>query len=386
MTPPAPVRARRRALWGWAAVCLAIVLVGLAAAPLVGRGWVDPEPLDPESAGPSGTRALVSILADQGVDVTVSRSRDDALAALDSQTTLILPDVSSLSDDALAELAAAAGDIVLAEPRSRTLDLLLPGSDPSGSAGTDELDPACTVPAAERAGSITGGTLATPGDAVAGCYPADGAFALLTLEQDGRTISALDGRTVLANDALDQAGNAALALALTGSQPTAVWYMPALADADSSGAPPTLGELTPDWVTPAMVLLMAAALAAAFWRGRRFGPLVVERLPVTVRATETTTGRARLYARARDAGHALDQLRLGAIERLGRMLALPAHSDPAAIADAAARRLQVDRADVHAVLLDDIPRTDRELLELAERLRELEARVHAAVRPERNTP
>jgi hypothetical protein len=380
-------RARRRGLRGWLVLGIVVVVVGLVGTALAGGGWSDRASLDPESAGPSGTRALARILTGQGIAVHVVRDRAGALAALeDGNATLVLSDAPYLSDEALLEVTSAAEGVVLLEPRARTLRLLLPGSTLAGAAGTDELSPSCDLPAAERAGGIVGGALATAGEGAIGCYPLDDGFALVTDETDGRTISALDGRALLANDVLAQAGNASLALAVVGARPEVVWFMPSLDDADVSDAAPTLGELTPDWVTPVMLLLVLAAVAAAIWRGRRFGPLVAEDLPVTVRASETTAGRARLYARSRDAGHALDQLRLGALERIGRMLGLAAHAKPGAVADAAAERLQADRATVRGILLDRTPRTDRELVELAERLRDLETRVHAAVRPERNTP
>jgi hypothetical protein len=39
---------------------------------------------------------------------------------------------------------------------------------------------------------------------------------------------------------------------------------------------------------------------------------------------------------------------------------------------------------VRAILIDDLPRSDADLVELSSRLRHLEDAVHAAVRPERN--
>ena len=134
-----------------------------------------------------------------------------------------------------------------------------------------------------------------------------------------------------------------------------------------------------------IVLLLVAGVAAAIWRGRRFGPLVAERLPVTVRAAETTEGRARLYAHARDALHAADQLRIGTLGRLGRLLGLGPSRVRGEIADAAAARTGLDRGAVRGILIDELPHTDAELVALDQRLRALEEAVHAAVRPERNT-
>lgn len=381
----APPNRLRRALLGWVTIVAAVVVLALAGTVLAGDGWAERDALDPESAGPAGTRALARILVEQGIDVRVTRDRASALAALDGGATLVLPDAPALSDEAITELASAADEVVMLEPRSRTLRLLLPGAQLAGSAGTDELAPACDLPAAERAGGVVGGSLMAPGDGITGCYPSDDGFALLVGGTGPTTVTAVDGRAMFANDVLAEAGNAALALGIVGDHPRVVWYVPSLADSDVSTAAPTLGELTPRWVTPSLVLLLLAAIAAGFWRGRRFGPLVVENLPVMVRASETTAGRARLYARAHDPGHALDQLRLGALERLARTLGLSVAARPDSVVDAVAARLGSDRASVRSILIDTTPRSDSDLVESAARLRDLEARVHAAVRPERNT-
>ena len=89
-------------------------------------------------------------------------------------------------------------------------------------------------------------------------------------------------RRVFENEHVDEAGNAALAIGLLGASDELVWYLPGPADADAAEAP-TLAELTPGWVSPVMVLAIVVAIAAGVWRGRRFGPLVVER-PARARA------------------------------------------------------------------------------------------------------
>ena len=170
-----------------------------------------------------------------------------------------------------------------------------------------------------------------------------------------------------------------------GRHPLVVWYVPGPGDTDLTGDP-TLGELTPPWVSPVIVLLLVAGIVAGVWRGRRFGPLVPERLPVTVRASETTEGRARLYARSRDAVHALDQLRISALGRLSRLLGLGPAASAGEIADAAADRLGWDRRAVRGILIDELPANDADLVALRDRLRHLEEAVRQAVRPERNAP
>ena len=47
--------------------------------------------------------------------------------------------------------------------------------------------------------------------------------------------------------------------------------------ADLPAGEPTLAELSPDWLPAVTSLLAIVVLGAAIWRGRRFGPLVVER-------------------------------------------------------------------------------------------------------------
>ncbi|KAA9152285.1 DUF4350 domain-containing protein [Microbacterium lushaniae] len=376
---------RRTRVLAWAGFVAAVIVVAIAGGLLAqSAAWSERGVLDPESAGPDGARAVVRVLEAEGIEVRVARDRAAAAAALaGSDATLALPDAPGLSDAAVRELVAGAGDVVLLEPRSRTLRLLLPGSTPAGAFADEEVSPACGFPPARRAGDIVAGELFAPATDGQACYRVDDGYALVTATQDGRSVTAVDGRTLLANDGVDRAGNAALALALLGARPTLVWYVPSPADAD--GAAPTLGELTPPWVTPAIVLLLVAGAAAALWRGRRFGPLVAETLPVTVRGSETTAGRARLYARARDTAHTAEQLRSAALARLRRILSLGPHAAPAAVADAAAARLSEDPAAVRRLLLADAPATDRELVDFSDRLHDLEAAVAAAARPEGTT-
>ncbi|SFR99380.1 protein of unknown function [Microbacterium sp. cf046] len=385
---PTPVAdTRRRRVTGWIVIAVVLVGVGIVGSLLAGIGqWNQRDVLDPESAGPNGTRALAEILREHGVDVVVVRDRAAAQAALAGDAaTLALPDAPYLSDEAVTALTDAAADVALIDPRARTLRLFLPGSSTYGVGPGSVVDPACELADADRAGGVAPGAIYEPGAQMTACYPTGGGYGLLAAERPGGRSIAVDGRALFTNEHLAEDGNAALAVNLLGRHPTLVWYMPDIADSDLSAGDPTLGELTPPWVSPVIMLLLVAGIAAAIWRGRRFGPLVVERLPVTVRAAETTEGRARLYAHARDALHAADQLRIGSLGRLGRLLGLGPSASAEEIADAAAARGRIDRGAVRGILIDELPRTDAELVALAQRLRALEEAVHTAVRPERNT-
>jgi hypothetical protein len=386
-TPVSAGPSRRRRVGAWIAVGVALLIVGgVGGAISAANQWAARDALDPQSAGPTGTRALAEVLRAHGVEVRVERSRDAAAADLaDAPATLVLPDSPALSDDAVEELVDAAADVVLIQPRSRTLELLLPGSSAAGVGSGDTVAPGCDLAEAERSGDIAPGALYAPGPETIGCYDVDGGHGLLVTEGGGRRIAAVDGSALFTNQHLAENGNAALAANLMGRHPLVVWYVPNPADSDLADTDPTLGQLTPPWVSPVIVLLLIAGLAAGVWRGRRFGPLVAERLPVTVRASETTEGRARLYARANDPLHAADRLRIGTLRRLAALLGLGANAGAGDIADAAAGRLGVDRDAVRGILLDDIPRSDADLVALSTRLRDLEDAVHAAIRPERST-
>ncbi|MBD7957198.1 DUF4350 domain-containing protein [Microbacterium sp. Sa4CUA7] len=371
---------------GWAVIAAAIVLIGAGSAALLSVGeWTEREALDPDSAGPGGARALVEVLRDEGLTVDVVRDRAAAERAVAAgPATLVIGDTTPLDDATLGEVALLGDDVVLVDPRSRDLRVLVDGSAAAGVGDDVIAEPGCALPAAQRAGGILPGAVFRGAPGVTACYPSGEGDALLVTTRDERSLAALDAVDLFANAHLADNGNAALAVNLLGAHPRVVWYLPSLADGALTDSSPTLGALTPDWVTPSLVVLAAAGVTAALWRARRFGPLVSENLPVTVRAAETTEGRARLYARSRDTVHVADQLRYGALDRLARDLGLGPTAAAEETADAAAARLGMDRARVRGILIDDRPTTDAELVRLADALQHLETAVRLAVRPGRN--
>ena len=384
---------RRSARWiALALVAVVIALVSLA----LGGAARQAEPLAPDSAAPGGTQALARVLAAQGVDVEVVGTLDAARAAAGDgdDTTLVLGPTSDRLDDArLAEVAGLATRTVLIAPDFRTLRALAPAVAAGGEAASASgaLDAGCALPAAAAAGSFPADApvfrlVDAPAEGVTTCFPDDtgSAWALVEVPStraDGGTVTVLGADPVLTNERIAERGSAALALGVLGQRPRLVWYTPSPDDA-AGDAPPTLGELTPGWVTPAIALAGLAAIAAAVWRGRRFGPLVVERLPVVVRADETAEGRARLYQRADARGHALDALRVGTVDRIASTLALGRLASVDDVVAASAAALREDPARIRALLLDDRPRGDRDLVDLAGRLAALERRVAAAAAPD----
>ena len=365
---------RLRRIGGWAIVVVLVVAVALVALRVSATAPNAHGGLDPEGRGDTGTLALAEILRDQGVEVSPFRSRAEARRAIDEDSTLVMANPYTLSDEALAELIEPAERVVFLSTGTHLLSELGIGETAPGSAASVSAD--CSAAEFAEVGTIRPDRLYVPADGVEACFgDADGA-AVLVDDRGDRWQAVVDGTKLFSNAYLAENGNAALALALLGQTDRVVWYVPTFGDSDREGdEPETLGSLTPGWVTPAILLLLIAGVAAAVWRGQRFGPLVAETLPVTVRASETMHGRARLTAKAADAAHAAAALRDGSQRRLARRLGLAAHARVDEVADAAADRLRIPRGSLQELLGGPLPSDDGGLIDLARRLGELEAAV-----------
>lgn len=345
--------------------------------------------LSPDSGSPVGARALVAVLRDQGVDVetptTLAGVR--ALDTVPSETTLVLFDYYAvLGPDQRRELLAIADHVVVMEPVDAELDDLAPGvvlgvaPDAFGTAYAAD----CELPAAVRARTIDAFPMSydvsEAENAVEGCFAtADDEFAVVQTETRGTDVTVVGVTRVFTNGGILAEGNASFALNLLGDHETLVWYRPDLSEVDA-GEVPTAVSRTAPWLTPLILLLAAVGFAAAIWRGRRFGPLVTERLPVVVRSNETMEGRARLYERAGAREHALDSLRIGTVDRLARLCGLPRRATVDEVVTAVAALLARDRAAVEALLVGRPPTSDAQLVALSDDLLVLEADVTRAAR------
>ncbi|MCP2368245.1 hypothetical protein BCL57_002418 [Agromyces flavus] len=375
---------RRRA---WIVIAAALVLGALVLALVQGLVRPPGAPLAADNPAPSGAQALARVLGDQGVDVYTVGSLDEARRAAEGATVFLYDQAGLLGRDDVAALAGAADSLVVARPDFAALEVLAPGVRLAGSAEGSIDEVACSLPTARRAGELSEGQqlLAIDDDAAAsgfsGCFADGEGFAVVTgPSPDGAQVALVGSEAVFANETIDEAGNAALAIGLLGGRDELVWYLPGAADIDGAAAP-TLDELTPGWVSPVAVLLVLVTVAAGIWRGRRFGPLVVEDLPVHVPAAETGEGRARLYARSSARAHALDQLRIGTIRSLAEVLRLPRSAPVDAVVAGVSDATGRPASSVRAILVDAQPPGDREFVDLARDLDELERTVRAAMRP-----
>ncbi|MFF8934266.1 DUF4350 domain-containing protein [Streptomyces paradoxus] len=369
------------------ALALVVLLAGAVAIAVI-RSDARHGELDPRSADPGGSRAIAELLADRGVDTRVVTTLDEAATAAAPDTTLLVaaPDLLTPTQQTRLHKAFAdsRGRTVLIASGSASIERLAPGvtADPATSLDST-LSPDCALPAARRAGTAeTGGVRYTTTHLGAdSCYPSERLATLLRIPDstgDGDTI-ALGAPDILLNDHLDEQGNASLALQLLGSRPHLVWYLPSLSDTSATNPDDerSFFDLLPSgWLWGTLQLFIAAALAA-LWRARRLGPLVPEKLPVAIRASETAEGRARLYRKTDARDRAADALRSTTRTRLAPLVGVPgaqAHT-PEALLPALSAHLHGDGQDQHALLFGPPPSDDAALIALADRLDALEREV-----------
>jgi hypothetical protein len=390
VAPPAPPREAppRNTLRGvlvGIAITVVFVVVAIAVFAVTRPQQREADFLSPTSGSPAGSRALVAVLRDQGVDVEPATTLA-GVRAVDSDpaaTTLVLYDgYQVLGSDQRRELFQIADRIVVLDAREPELEDFAPGVGFDSEGFGDVFPVDCALPAAVQAEAVSGEPfLYDLGDTDAtGCFEAvDGLYAVVHTRTRGAEVTIVGISPTFANSQILDAGNAAFALNLLGERETLIWYRPDLTELDS-GEFPTAAALTPPWVTPLVLLLLLLGLTAAIWRGRRLGALVSERLPVVVRANETMEGRARLYERAGAREHALDSLRIGTIARLALLCGLPRRATVDEVVGAVAALTGRDRNELAALLVERVPGNDGALVALSDDLIRLEADVTRIVR------
>jgi hypothetical protein len=362
-------------------VLLLVLVTGVVLATVAGgrpRGY-----LDPRAADPSGSRAVASLLRDQGVTVVLVRTTAAMRVANPRGDTLLVTSPDLLVDSQARAVRDSGADLVLVGAQAP--ERFVPGVTFAGGADSETRPPGCALPAAQRAGSVDSGALAytvdveaagvAQGAQVEECYSADGDPSLVhVVRADGLVVTLLGDAAVLTNDRLDEQGNASLALGLLGAHNRLVWYLPTPGDLPTSEQR-SFYDLVPDAVWWALLQLIVAVLLLALWRARRLGPVVPEPLPVVVRATETVEGRGRLYRRSGARDKAAAALRSASLRRMLAALGLPRGANPATVADAIARRTGRTAVEVSALLYGAAPTDDSALVRLADRLDDLEREV-----------
>ena len=334
-------------------------------------------PMDPESTSPEGARALVTILREHGVDVIAA----DDIAAVENAArpdTLILVAQTFylFDDDLLSRLATLPGDRLLIAPVSRTREALAPEVKIGGTTTFGDSKPDCDLREATRAGAVQlglGDAYEAAGDVpVTRCYGG----ALVRYIHDGREVTVVSASDFMTNSGLLKQGNAALAMNLAGSHPRLIWYAPQHSEAGAeSGSSARITDLIPDQVIWVVLQLCLVVALLALWKGRRIGPLVAERLPVVVRASETVEGRGRLYRSRRARDRAADALRTAALQRMMPRIGLGHDAEPPAVVTAVAERCGSSPQAVAHILFGPPPASDPDLVNLAHELDNIERQV-----------
>lgn len=333
----------------------AVMLVAAIVITLL-RGGGSDGAVDPDSVTPAGSRALARLLQDRGVEIV----RADALTVvrdnIGDDTTLLITQPNWLSPQQLTTLRGEARAVVAIGATGEALTALVPSAREENNLRPDTRQPGCDYNAA---GAVRIGGVSYSGPS---CYGGT------LVRADGVTL--LGDATPLANESLDEEGNAALAMRVLGQHKRLIWYMPSLAEAASGGerVEKSFYHLVPAGWWFGLGQVGVAVLLFMAWRARRLGPIVDEPLPVVVRAAETTEGRARLYRRAKATDHAADALRTATISRLVPLLGLPADAAPEAITEGVTARTGREAAAVHAVLFGPPPNTEQALVQLADAL------------------
>nr|WTB31626.1 DUF4350 domain-containing protein [Streptomyces sp. NBC_00830] len=353
--------------------------------------------LDPRSADQHGSRAVAELLKDRGVSVRVTTTLDEATAATGPDTTLLVTTPNLLTPHQQNELRAAtidsAGRTVLLAADPPSVDALAPGVHANSSGPVTARAPQCSLPAAHTAGDADTGGFRYTADGLdtIGCYPSGNVPTLLLVQEKGAGDTVLLGSPdLLYNNRLASQGNASLALQLLGSRPHLVWYLPSLTDPsatrnrdgvdDGTGDDRSFVDLIPSgWLWGTLQLAVAAVLAA-IWRARRLGPLVTERLPVAIRASESTEGRARLYRKANARDRAASSLRSATRTRIAPLIGVSprdAHS-PSVLLPAVSARLSTAEGGLDTLLFGPAPADDATLVRLADQLDTLEREVRTS--------
>jgi Domain of unknown function (DUF4350) len=352
----------RRAL-PWVAVVLGLALVVAVA----GRGPEEGNPLDPASAGPLGTKALVEVLRGLGGRVSVSADRPGAA----TETALLLSDdLTPERRQGVLDWVGRGGTLVVADPGSGVTEVEPVGPTRIGLLDA-EIERRCAVAALGDVGRV-----AAPGGVVfkvpegpgsggtRACFPRnDGAWLLVQPLGEG-TVVRLGGASVLVNQELGEADNAILlASLLVPAEGTAVQVLqPPLPGGGTAG----LGDLIAPRVRLALWQLVVAFVLLALWRARRLGRPVAEPQPVQLPGAELVVAVGNLLQRAKGRGQAAglltDDLRRSLAERLG----LPPSAPADQVADAVAARTAVPRERVLRTLTQTTPGDEAELVALSQ--------------------
>jgi hypothetical protein len=389
------------------AVVLGVVLLVLAALAVVVVRNSAPtgEPYAIDSDAPDGLSALAALAVRRGATVTQASIGDAAASGVGVGTTVFVtaPALATATQLTALEGSAAAGaTVVLGAFPDTTVPGVLATVDARSLADTPAQPQArgrCDLAGLDRLEQIdvAFGEPGPVGPDERSCFGTGGlAYVAERMVGSGRVVT-LGGTDLLVNARLQPAkedggvplDNAALGLAALGvpDGPAEVELRIVVVDTrpaeglDAGGVRSPLA-LLPVGVQLALVQLVGALVVYAWWRTRRLGRPVRERVPVEIAGSELVVAVGDLLRRKGSPGPAAAALRADTRRRLAAGTGVAPDAPSAVLVEAVARRTGRPPAEVAAALDDGAVISTEQLVELSRVLDAIRREaLHEPVRP-----
>lgn len=376
----------------WALMIIAVLTVLVVGSMLQGSKGA----LDPNSPAPQGTKAFFNILGRHTDGLKIIHDADK-IPEVNENTTVVFVNNRLNSSWVLQEVfnkAKNAKRLVLLDPAWQHFDAVGIQADTTPNPTEDELISSGRCPNG-LFGEVTtvtnpsrifvAGTMRPPvqcflnkGASAVGIWPASEAL----LNIDGEEVVpahpevvAFAGAEWFTNQKVALAQNGALGVSLLTQTPeVVVLYLDPdyeKNNADDSNNQVERKRLFPAWVNPSYYLLLVTVVFVIIYKRRRFGRLAYERLPITVKSSETTQALGRLYEQNHASGRAAHLLQQDALRQLRKALYQAPQIPDAQVVALAAVRTQRTEAEVHALLLQPFNGSNQELASFNQQLNAL---------------
>lgn len=352
----------------------------------------------PNNPTDDGAMALAEVLNRNGVSIEFVEQKALAEDLARPGATVLIANDPGLDAGQYERILGSGADVVLLSPDTKVVEFVSDtanlGIEMTAGYPDDSTPAQCTLPAAIAAAEVSpsysvfdypftetmdqwdedGNQLAPEG--ATACFPQSWGWQLLQAQLPNSTVvTMLFDSNAWTNSKITEFGNAALALHLLGENDNLVWFLPTL-DPPSSIAEDGQANW-PLWFSLIMAVAAVTVIFVALWQGRRFGPIVTEKLPVVVKASETTRGRGGLYRRAGAQEHAAGTLRSGTATRLAARLGVATSSQSRPLVTAVTHATKHSEQYVQDLFYGPAPTNDIELTALAQKLADLESEINA---------